>query len=102
MEKLSDSFLAIGESYQKLRNFNKAQKWYSKSWNAYRSIGNVEVCIVNSHYKQVIVNLICLRHCTHGGLAADVPVYDHNISSTKFSFWNLFDIALFLDHSDPE
>nr|CAD1827295.1 unnamed protein product [Ananas comosus var. bracteatus] len=41
-EKLSDSFLAIGESYQKLRNFSKARKWYMKSWNIYRSIGNLE------------------------------------------------------------
>ncbi|KAF8411665.1 hypothetical protein HHK36_004223 [Tetracentron sinense] len=41
-EKLSDSFLAIGESYQKLRNFNKAHKWYMKSWDTYRSIGNLE------------------------------------------------------------
>ncbi|KAK8971087.1 Protein TONSOKU [Platanthera guangdongensis] len=41
-EKLSDSFLVIGESYQKLRNFSKARKWYMKSWNVYRSIGNLE------------------------------------------------------------
>ncbi|XP_028554658.1 protein TONSOKU isoform X2 [Dendrobium catenatum] len=41
-EKLSDSFLVIGESYQKLRNFGKARKWYMKSWNVYRSIGNLE------------------------------------------------------------
>ncbi|XP_077242137.1 tetratricopeptide repeat (TPR)-containing protein [Tasmannia lanceolata] len=41
-EKLSDSFLAIGESYQKLRNFSKARKWYMKSWNIYRLIGNLE------------------------------------------------------------
>lgn len=45
-EKLSDSFLAIGESYQKLRNFSKARKWYMKSWNIYRSIGNLEVSLV--------------------------------------------------------
>lgn len=43
-EKLSDSFLAIGESYEKLRNFIKALKWYKKSWNTYKSIGNLEVC----------------------------------------------------------
>lgn len=42
-EKLSDSFLAIGESYQKLRNFGKARKWYMKSWNGYKLIGNLEV-----------------------------------------------------------
>ncbi|XP_035823345.1 protein TONSOKU isoform X4 [Zea mays] len=41
-EKLSDSLLSIGESYQKLRNFSKARKWYMKSWNIYRSIGNLE------------------------------------------------------------
>lgn len=41
-EKLSDSLLAIGESYLKLRNFSKARKWYMKSWNVYRSIGNLE------------------------------------------------------------
>ncbi|CAK9178889.1 unnamed protein product [Ilex paraguariensis] len=41
-EKLSDSFLVIGESYQKLRNFNKALKWYTKSWETYKSIGNLE------------------------------------------------------------
>ncbi|XP_043698218.1 protein TONSOKU [Telopea speciosissima] len=41
-EKLGDSFLAIGESYQKLRNFNKALKWYMKSLDAYQSIGNLE------------------------------------------------------------
>ncbi|XP_042495456.1 protein TONSOKU [Macadamia integrifolia] len=41
-EKLGDSFLAIGESYQKLRNFSKALKWYMKSLDAYQSIGNLE------------------------------------------------------------
>ncbi|KAJ1281342.1 hypothetical protein BS78_04G298800 [Paspalum vaginatum] len=41
-EKESDSLLSIGESYQKLRNFSKARKWYMKSWNIYRSIGNLE------------------------------------------------------------
>ncbi|XP_024992039.1 protein TONSOKU [Cynara cardunculus var. scolymus] len=41
-EKLGDSYLVIGESYQKLRNFNKAQKWYSRSWETYKSIGNME------------------------------------------------------------
>ncbi|XXG69690.1 hypothetical protein AAC387_Pa06g2492 [Persea americana] len=41
-EKLSDSFLAIGESYQKLRKFSKALKWYTKCWDAYRLIGNLE------------------------------------------------------------
>nr|BAD19291.1 putative BRUSHY1 [Oryza sativa Japonica Group]BAD19549.1 putative BRUSHY1 [Oryza sativa Japonica Group] len=41
-EKQSDSLLVIGESYQKLRNFSKARKWCMKSWNMYRSIGNLE------------------------------------------------------------
>ncbi|KAD6119229.1 hypothetical protein E3N88_10500 [Mikania micrantha] len=41
-EKLGDSYLVIGESYQKLRNFNEAKKWYSKSWEIYKSIGNME------------------------------------------------------------
>ncbi|KAI3427482.1 uncharacterized protein J3R85_009533 [Psidium guajava] len=41
-EKLSDSYLVIGESYQKLRKFNKALKWYNKSWEIYKSIGNME------------------------------------------------------------
>ncbi|KAK9272896.1 hypothetical protein L1049_003275 [Liquidambar formosana] len=41
-EKLGDSFLVIGESYQKLRIFNKALKWYMKSWEIYKSIGNLE------------------------------------------------------------
>ena len=29
-EKLSDAFLVIGESHQKLRDFSKAIKWYAK------------------------------------------------------------------------
>ncbi|KAK4479542.1 hypothetical protein RD792_015059 [Penstemon davidsonii] len=41
-EKLSDSFLVIGESYQKLRNFNKALKWYRKGWETFELIGNLE------------------------------------------------------------
>ncbi|KAM3244362.1 hypothetical protein ACQJBY_055975 [Aegilops geniculata] len=41
-EKQSDALLSIGESYQKLRIFGKARKWYMKSWNMYRSIGNLE------------------------------------------------------------
>jgi hypothetical protein len=44
-EKLSDSLLSIGESYQKLRIFSKARKWYMKSWNTYRAIGNLEVSL---------------------------------------------------------
>ncbi|KAL0332700.1 UNVERIFIED_CONTAM: protein TONSOKU [Sesamum calycinum] len=41
-EKLSDSFLVIGESYQNLRKFGKALKWYRKGWETYRLIGNLE------------------------------------------------------------
>ncbi|KAG6721658.1 hypothetical protein I3843_03G123000 [Carya illinoinensis] len=41
-EKLGDSFLAIGESYQKIRKFNRSIKWYMKSWGTYKSIGNLE------------------------------------------------------------
>ncbi|XWS29402.1 hypothetical protein CRYUN_Cryun24cG0026500 [Craigia yunnanensis] len=41
-EKLSDAFLVVGESYQKLRDFSKAIKWYTKSWEGYKSIGNLE------------------------------------------------------------
>ncbi|KAI4383517.1 hypothetical protein MLD38_009348 [Melastoma candidum] len=41
-EKLADSYLVIGESYQKLRIFNKALKWFKKSWEIYKSIGNME------------------------------------------------------------
>ncbi|KAL4020376.1 hypothetical protein IC575_019150 [Cucumis melo] len=41
-EKLSDSYLAIGESYHKLRKFTKSIKWYVKSWEVYKSIGNLE------------------------------------------------------------
>lgn len=41
-EKLADSFLVVGESYQKLRKFQKARKWYSKGWDIYKLIGNLE------------------------------------------------------------
>ncbi|KAG9452829.1 hypothetical protein H6P81_005733 [Aristolochia fimbriata] len=41
-EKLSDSFLAIGESYHKLRKFSKAHKWMLKGWSIYKVIGNLE------------------------------------------------------------
>ncbi|XP_059431459.1 protein TONSOKU-like [Corylus avellana] len=41
-EKLSDSFLAIGESYQKLRKLDRSIKWYMRSWEIYKSIGNLE------------------------------------------------------------
>lgn len=51
-EKLGDSFLLIGESYQKLRIFNKALKWCTKSWKIYNAIGNLEVssmCKLNKY-----------------------------------------------------
>ncbi|XP_010551177.1 PREDICTED: protein TONSOKU isoform X2 [Tarenaya hassleriana] len=41
-EKLSDAFLDVGESYEKLRNFRKALKWYTKGWEGHKSIGNLE------------------------------------------------------------
>ncbi|XP_031476796.1 protein TONSOKU isoform X2 [Nymphaea colorata] len=41
-EKLADSLLAIGESYQNLRNFPKACKWYTRSLDAYKSIRNLK------------------------------------------------------------
>ncbi|KAK8524900.1 hypothetical protein V6N12_029752 [Hibiscus sabdariffa] len=41
-EKLSDAFLVVGESYQKLRDFSKAIKWYTKSWEGYKAIKNLE------------------------------------------------------------
>lgn len=41
-EKLGDSFLVIGESYQRLRIFSKALKWYKRSWETYKSIGSLE------------------------------------------------------------
>ncbi|XP_039033886.1 protein TONSOKU-like [Hibiscus syriacus] len=41
-EKLTDAFLVVGESYQKLRDFSKAIKWYKKSWEGYKAIKNLE------------------------------------------------------------
>ncbi|KAG8642972.1 hypothetical protein MANES_12G152000v8 [Manihot esculenta] len=41
-EKLGDSYLVLGESYRKLRNFSKAIKSVTKSWKTYNSIGNLE------------------------------------------------------------
>ncbi|CAH9071124.1 unnamed protein product, partial [Cuscuta epithymum] len=41
-EKLGDCFLAIGESYHKLRKFDKALKWHTKSWEKFKVIGNLE------------------------------------------------------------
>ncbi|KAL4289560.1 hypothetical protein GQ457_14G006290 [Hibiscus cannabinus] len=41
-EKLSDAFLVVGESYQKLRDFSKAIKWYKRSWEGYKAIKNLE------------------------------------------------------------
>ncbi|CAH8321495.1 unnamed protein product [Eruca vesicaria subsp. sativa] len=41
-EKLSDAFLVIGESYQKLRKFRKSLKWVGRSYEGYKAIGNLE------------------------------------------------------------
>ncbi|KAK9950049.1 hypothetical protein M0R45_005555 [Rubus argutus] len=41
-EKIGDSFLVIGESYLKLRKFQKALKWCMKSLKMYKSLGNLE------------------------------------------------------------
>ncbi|XP_061345353.1 protein TONSOKU [Gastrolobium bilobum] len=41
-QRLGDSYMDVGESYQKLRKFNKAIKWYKKSWEMYKIIGNLE------------------------------------------------------------
>ncbi|XP_022741653.1 protein TONSOKU-like [Durio zibethinus] len=41
-ENLSDAFLVVGESYQKLRDFSRAIKWYTKSWEGFKSIENLE------------------------------------------------------------
>ncbi|KAF8085013.1 hypothetical protein N665_0685s0005 [Sinapis alba] len=41
-EKLSDSFLVVGESYQKLRKFRKSLKWVGRSYEGYKAIGNFE------------------------------------------------------------
>ncbi|RXH68633.1 hypothetical protein DVH24_030966 [Malus domestica] len=41
-EKISDSLLVIGESYQNLQEFKKALKWCTKSLEKYKSIGNLE------------------------------------------------------------
>ncbi|GAU35076.1 hypothetical protein TSUD_69990, partial [Trifolium subterraneum] len=41
-QRLGDSYLDVAESYQKLRKFNKAIKWYKKSWEMYKTIGNLE------------------------------------------------------------
>ncbi|OMO57086.1 Leucine-rich repeat, ribonuclease inhibitor subtype [Corchorus capsularis] len=41
-EKISDAFLVVGESYHKVREFREAIKWYIKSWEGYKSIGNLE------------------------------------------------------------
>ncbi|KNA11275.1 hypothetical protein SOVF_136660 isoform B [Spinacia oleracea] len=41
-EKLADAYLVVGESYQKVREFQKARKWFTKSWEIYKVIGNLE------------------------------------------------------------
>ncbi|CAN1780258.1 Protein TONSOKU [Linum perenne] len=41
-EMLNDTFRVIGESYQKIRDFKKANKWMSKSWKGHKLIHNLE------------------------------------------------------------
>ncbi|KAM1068014.1 hypothetical protein ACFX2I_000025 [Malus domestica] len=41
-QKLIDSFLVIGESYENLREFDKALDWYTRSWKEYQFIGDFE------------------------------------------------------------
>ncbi|XP_027916277.1 protein TONSOKU [Vigna unguiculata] len=41
-QRLADSYSDVAESYQKLRKFNKAIKWYKKSWQMFKNIGNLE------------------------------------------------------------
>lgn len=58
-EKLSDSFLTVGDAYYNLRKFGKASKWYMKSWETYKSIGHLEVmwwsviCLFNVIYNEI-------------------------------------------------
>lgn len=57
-EKLADSFLVVGESYQNLRNFHKARKWYNKSWEIYEVIGNLEVRLIFFWLVSAILHLL--------------------------------------------
>ncbi|KAF2558451.1 hypothetical protein F2Q68_00017301 [Brassica cretica] len=41
-EKLSDAYLVVGESYQKLRKFRKSLKWVARSYEGYKAISNFE------------------------------------------------------------
>ncbi|CAA7053050.1 unnamed protein product [Microthlaspi erraticum] len=41
-EKLSDAFLVVGESYQKLRNFKRSLKWLIRSYEGCKKISNLE------------------------------------------------------------
>ncbi|KAG9128852.1 hypothetical protein Leryth_009609 [Lithospermum erythrorhizon] len=41
-EKVGDSLLDVGESYEKLKKFGTALEWYKKSWETFKSIGNLE------------------------------------------------------------
>ncbi|KAB2597114.1 hypothetical protein D8674_000034 [Pyrus ussuriensis x Pyrus communis] len=41
-QMLIDSFLVIGESYENLREFDKALDWYTRSWKEYQFIGDFE------------------------------------------------------------
>lgn len=45
-QMLIDSFLVIGESYENLREFDKALDWYTRSWKEYQFIGDFEVSYI--------------------------------------------------------
>ncbi|CAL0330027.1 unnamed protein product [Lupinus luteus] len=65
--KLADSYLDVGESYQKLRKFNKAIKWYKKSWETYKTIRYLEG---QALVKINIGNVLDSTHDWRGALAA--------------------------------
>lgn len=55
-QKLIDSFLVIGESYENLREFNKALDWYTRSWEEYQFIGDFEVSYI---FHRIIQRALC-------------------------------------------
>ncbi|KAK4264787.1 hypothetical protein QN277_025917 [Acacia crassicarpa] len=85
-EKLSDSYLALGESYQKLRNFNESIKWYRKSLELYKTIGNLEG---QALVKIDIGNVLDSVHNCKGALAAFEESYriavEANLPSVQLS-----------------
>ncbi|KAF1867268.1 hypothetical protein Lal_00049697 [Lupinus albus] len=66
-QKLADSYLDVGESYQKLRKFNKAIKWYKKSWETYKTIRYLEG---QARVKINIGNVLDSTHDWRGALNA--------------------------------